>query len=91
MYSGIKADIVSVFQWLHGTDEAQWEVQAVVLADAISDAGLMLLPQTRPDKTGTRSQEPPTILPGTREMGKALPHLRAMLGAVHRRNKSRRT
>ena len=88
MYSGIKADIESVFQWLRGSDEIQWEAQIVTLSDAISDAGLMALPRTRPDKTGTGSQEPATVLPGTREIGTALPYLRAMLAAVQRRNRA---
>lgn len=80
MYSGIKADIERVYQWLQGTDETQWEAQTTVLSDAISDAGLMFMP----DKTGTRRQEPP----GTSQISTALPHLRAMFRAVQHRNRA---
>ena len=87
MYVGIKADVERVFQWLHGTDETQWEAQSALLSDAISDARLMAIP-ARPDQAGTRSQEPPAVSPGTSKISTALPYLQEMFRAVQRRNRA---
>ena len=88
MYPGIKADIERVFQWLQGADEAQWDAQTAMLSDAISDAMLMMLPLARPGRIGTRSQELPSLIPGTKELSTALPHLREMFRSVPHRNRA---
>jgi hypothetical protein len=87
MYSASREDFKSVLEWLHGSDESQWEYQTTLLSDTISDLQRISHPVRRPDKTGSRSMAPAQIPPGADEINTAMPHLTNMLRVMQNRNR----
>ena len=87
MYSASREDFKSVLEWLHGSDESQWEYQTTLLSDTISDLQRMTHPVRRPGRTGTRNVAPAQIPPGANEINSAMPHLTNMLRVMRNRNR----
>jgi hypothetical protein len=83
-YSASREDFKSVLEWLHGSDESQWQYQTTLLSDTIADLQRMAHPVRRPGKTGSRA---PTIPPGADEINTAMPHLTNMLRVMQNRNR----
>jgi len=86
-YSASREDFRSVFEWLHGSDESQWEYQTTLLSDTIADLQRMAHPVRGPGKTGSRSMAPAVIPPGGDEINSAMPHLTNMLRVMQNRNR----
>jgi hypothetical protein len=78
MYSASREDLKTVLEWLHGSDESQWQYQTTLLSDMISDLQRM----------ARRSMESDVVPPGAGEINTALPHLTKMLIAMHNRNRA---
>jgi hypothetical protein len=77
MYSASKEDLLTVLEWLRGSDESQWRYQTTLLSDMISDL----------QRIARRSMESDSVPRGADEINTALPHLTKMLSAMHSRNR----
>ena len=88
MYAGSKDSLKSILEWLDGTDEAGWEGQIELAEESRSDMERLARPVYRRDKAGSRSAQGPERNPDAGRLNRAIPHVRAMLGARRSRNRA---
>jgi hypothetical protein len=78
-FSSTKSTFESVFQWLNGTDETQWQDQIGLLRQTIPEFKRMSAPLKSEDKGGSRNAQMPIHDPDFQKMKEAIPHLERML------------
>src|ERR1051325_7671437 len=84
----MKSDIENVLHWLHSKDETHWEDQSELMEEILWDLRRSVGPLTRREKTGSRSAQMPTYVPGSDKMMAAIPHVQQMLFEMRSRNRS---
>jgi hypothetical protein len=87
-YSGRRADLENVLQWLRSNDELQWEDQTRLLFKTVSDLEKMAQARTRHDETGSRSVEPDFFSREANAINVARPELTKMMNAMRSRNRA---
>ena len=85
MYADSKAALENILKWLEQTDDAEWEHQVEVAEACRSDMERMARPDYRRGH-GSAFQGPQHD-PNAPKLNKAIPHVRAMLTAMQKRDR----
>jgi len=87
MYADSKYSLKSILAWLDGTDDAGWERQIELGEECRSDMERMARPIYSGARKGGHAFGPERN-PDAGKLNRAIPHVRAMLGAMRSRNRA---
>ncbi len=79
-----KETLKSILEWLDGTDEDGWDRQIDLGEECRSD----MERNARPIYAGRRRNQGPQRNPDAQKLNRAIPHVRAMIVAMHNRNRA---
>ncbi|MGA3099227.1 MAG: hypothetical protein ABSF25_22445 [Bryobacteraceae bacterium] len=82
-YDRTVEQIRQITRWLESADEEVWPEQTTLALETLSEVERMAAPKEGRNK-GTAQ-----IVPGDPKMQRALPHIRAMVSAMQRRERQR--
>jgi hypothetical protein len=82
-YDGTVEQIRQITRWLESADEEGWPDQTSLALETLSEVERMAASKESPDKG------PVQIVPGDPKMQRALPHVRAVVSAMQRRERRR--
>jgi len=85
----MQSELKSIVQWLEGTDEAQWTSKTALAENCLATMRQRAKPIEDPSKPGSRSAQPAVVNPDAAKLNKAIPHVEAMLHAMHGRDRAK--
>jgi hypothetical protein len=87
MYADAKNSLKNILDWLDGTDEAAWEPQIELGEECRSEMERLARPKYSGPRKGSHVFGPERN-PDAGKLNRAIPHVRAMLGAMRNRNRA---
>lgn len=87
MYADAKNSLKNIVDWLEGSDEAGWERQIELGGACRSEMERLARPKYSGPRKGSHTFGPERN-PDAGKLNRAIPHVRAMLHAMQKRNRA---
>lgn len=81
----MQSELRSIFYWLEGTDETQWASKIAMAKNCLATMRQRAKPVKDPSKPGSGT----VVNPNAEKINKAIPHVEAMLYALHGRGRTK--